>query len=130
VIAAILFCVSMVALGQFALYYWRASIANTAAKQVSDRVRLAAGIQAASASSRDFRAILIVYDLTPDLSGDGRKCRAIRVYFLFVEKIGRLIPPAANWAEAEKAMCARYVAAHLDQRLERNSGSATQLRGM
>ena len=31
-IAAITFCFSMVALGQFGLYYWRASIANTASR--------------------------------------------------------------------------------------------------
>lgn len=129
-IAATLFCISMVALGQFALYYWRGSIANTAAKQISDRVRVAAGIQTASVSSRDFRAILTVYDLTPDLKGAGRKCRAIRAYYFSVEKIGRLIPPAANWADTEKAMCTRYVAALLDQRLDRNTDSASQLRGM
>ena len=68
-IAAILFCFSMVAFGQFGLYYWRASIANKATRQVSDRVRVAAGIPAASVSSRDFRAILSVHDLMPDLRG-------------------------------------------------------------
>ncbi len=54
------------------------------------RIWVAAGIQAASVSSRDFRAILRVYGLTPDLSGDSRKCRAIRAYYFVVEKIGRL----------------------------------------
>ena len=68
-IAVILFCVSMVALGQFGLYYWRASIGNTATRQISDRVRVAAGIPAASVSARDFRAILSVNDLTPNLEG-------------------------------------------------------------
>jgi hypothetical protein len=120
----------MVAVGQFAFYYWRASIANTAARQVSDRARVAAGIQAPSLSSRDFRAILAAYDLTPDLTGHGRRHRAIRAYYTFVEKIGRLFPPAAGWAEAEMSMCSRYAAALLDERLQRNSDSATQMRGM
>jgi hypothetical protein len=130
VIAAILFCISSVAVGQFAFYYWRASIANTATRQVSDRVRAAAGIQTPSMSSRDFRAILAAYDLTPDLTGHGRRHRAIRAYYAFVEKAGRLFPLAAGWAEAEMSMCSHYAAALLDERLQRNADSATQMRGM
>jgi len=130
VIVAILFCILIVALGQFGLYFWRASIATTAARQVPNRVRVAAGIQATSLGSRDFRAILGAYDLTPDLTGHGRKHRAIRVYYTIVEKVGHRIPPAANWAEAEMAMCSRYAAALLDERLQRNADSATQMRGM
>jgi len=68
-IAGILFCASMVAFGQFGLYYWRVAIANTAGQQVSDRLRVAAGISTASVGSRDFRAILSVHDMTPDLRG-------------------------------------------------------------
>lgn len=129
-IVAILFCVLIVALGQFGLYFWRASIATTAARRVSDRVRVAAGIRTPSVSSRDFRAILGAYDLTPDLTGHGRKHRAIRSYYTFVEKVGHMIPPATNWAEAEMSMCSRYAAALLDERLQRNADSATQMRGM
>lgn len=129
-IAAILFCISMVAVGQFAFYYWRASIASTSTRQVSDRTRVAAGIQAPSVSSRDFRAILAAYDLTPDLTGNGRRHRAIRAYYPFIEKIGRLFPPAANWAEAEMSLCSHYAAAILDERLQCNADSATQMRGM
>lgn len=127
-IAAILFCVSMIALGQWALYYWRANITTTAARQVSDRVRAAAGVQTPSVSSRDFRAILSVFDLTPDLKGPGRRYPAIRAYYLVVEKIGRLIPLLTTWAEAEMVMCSRYAAAVLEQRLERNSQCSTQMR--
>jgi len=130
VIAAILFCFSMLAFGQFGLYYWRASIANTASRQFSDRVKVAAGIQATSVTSRDFRAILSVHDLTADLRGSGRKYRAIRAYYLIVEEIGRLIPPLTDWAETEMAMCSRYVAVLVDQLLERNMDCATQMRGI
>jgi len=130
VIAAILFCFSMIAFAQFALYYWRASIANTAKGEVSDRVRVAAGIPAGSVSSLDFRAILTVHDVTPDLGGSGRTFRAIRAYYQIVEKIGRLVPPLTHWAEAEMAMCSRYAAALVDQHLERNLLCAAQMRGI
>lgn len=129
-IAAILFCVSVIAFGQFMLYYWRASIANAANQQVSDRVRVAAGIPAAAVTSRDFRAIMTVHDLTPDLRGPGGAHRAIRAYYSIVENIGRLIPPLAGWAEREMAMCSRYVAVLVDQHLERNMDCAEQMRGI
>jgi hypothetical protein len=129
-IAAILFCVSIAALGQFGLYYWRATIANISRQQVSDRVRIAAGIPTLSARSRDFWAILSVLDLTPNLKGHGGNYRAIRAYYLVVEKIGSLIPSLAEWAEAEMEMCSRYVAVLVDQHLDRNMDCAIKLRGM
>jgi hypothetical protein len=129
-IAAILFCVSIVTLCQFGLYYWRATIANTATQQVSDRVRIAAGITTASVRALDFRAILSVHDLTPDLRGTGGRYRTIRAYYFVVEKIGRVIPSLTNWTEVEMATCSRYVAVLVDQHLERNLDCATQLRGI
>ena len=128
-IAAILFSLSVVAFGQFALYYWRASIAAASTGKVSDHVRVATGISAASISSRDFRAIVIIHELTPDLSGPGRGFRTIRAYYSIVEKIGRLIPLLNDWAEAEMAMCSRYAAVLVGQHLERNMDCMAQLRG-
>jgi hypothetical protein len=86
VIAAILFCVSTAAFCQFALYYWRANIANAATAEISDRVKIAAGISA-SVTSRDFRALLTVYDLTPDLAGSISPYKAIRSSYFIVKKL-------------------------------------------
>jgi hypothetical protein len=127
-IAAILFCVSLVALGQFGLYYWRATIANTSTQQVSDRVRIAAGIRTTSVRSQDFRAILSVHELTPNLRGHGGTYLTIRAYYLVVEKIGSTIPAVTEWAEAEMAMCSRYVAILVGQHLDRNLDCAIQSR--
>lgn len=43
--AAMLFTISIVALSQFALYYWRAVLAGVAALPVSDRVLAAAHVE-------------------------------------------------------------------------------------
>jgi hypothetical protein len=128
--AAILFLISVAAFGQFGIYYWRATIAAHSRVPVSDRVRVAAGISTTSVSSRDFRAILNVHDLTPDLRGPGGNFRAIRAYFQVVQKLGRLIPSATDWAEAEMTMCSRYMAARIDQHLERNMACAAHMRGI
>jgi hypothetical protein len=129
-IPAILFSISMVALGHFGIYYWRASIAATSRAPVSDRVRIAAGISTTSPGSRDFRAILNVHDLTPDLRGPAGKFRAIRAYYLVVETLGRLIPSVIVWVEAEMTICSRYVGVLVDQHLERNMACAARMRGM
>lgn len=129
-IPRILFCFSMVALGQFGLYYWRANMENTANRQISDRVKVAAGIPAAQVTSRDFRAILSIHELTPELKGSGSGYRTIRAYYSIVEEIGRLIPSLTGWAESEMTLCTRYAAVLVDQRLERNVRCAAQLRGI
>jgi hypothetical protein len=128
-ISTILLCVSIVSLGQFGFYYWRTMMISISALPVSDRIRVAAGIAAPAASSRDFRAILSVYDMVPDLRGCSTSLRAIRVYYSVVEKVGRLIPPIAKWSEAETTNCSRYAAVLLDQHLERNLACAAQVRG-
>jgi hypothetical protein len=130
VMAAILFCISMVAFSQFALYYWRATIAGIATRPVSDRVRAAAGISTPSFSSRDFRAILKVHELAPDLRGREGSFRTIRAYYSAMEKLGIVIPSARRWAEAEMATCSQYVAVLMDEHLERNLACSAQIRAM
>jgi hypothetical protein len=130
VIPAILFCISIVACGQFALYYWRATIGGLSARPVSDRVRIAAGISAPSIGSRDFRAILKINELSPDLRGPGASFRVIRGYYAGIEKLGRLIPSARSWAEGEMATCSRYAAVLMDQHLEKNMACSAHIRGM
>ena len=56
--AAILLCVSIVTLGQFCFYYWRATFVSVSAQPVSERIRVAAKMAAPAAGSQDFRAIL------------------------------------------------------------------------
>ena len=129
-IATILFAVSVVALAQFGLYYWRATISGVSSQTVSDRILAAAGITGTTIGARDFRNIIILNDLSPDLRGPNGNFRAIRLYYAVVEKLGRLVPVMANWAEAEMATCSRYVAVLMDQHMERNMVCAAQVRGM
>jgi len=129
-IAGILFAVSVVAFVQFGIYYWRATISGVAAQGVSDRIRVAAGITHASIGAKDFRSILILKDLSPDLRGPNGSFFAIRAYYGCMQNLGRIIPAMASWAESEMATCARYVAVLMDQHLERNMACAAQVRGL
>jgi hypothetical protein len=129
-IAAVLFMVSTVAFGQFALYYWRAIIAGVAAQPISDRVRTAAGITALQVGAQDFHNILSLHNLAPDLRGPNGSFCGVRAYYAAVKKVGRLIPAMASWANAEMLTCTRYVAVLVDQHLERNIACAAQVRGI
>jgi len=129
-IAVIICLVSVVAFGQFGLYYWRATISGIAAQAVSDRIRVAAGITHASIGAQDFRNIIILKDLSPDLRGPNGSFRAIRTYYAVVEKLGSIVPAMASWADTEMAICSRYVAVLMDQHLERNMVCAAQVRGV
>jgi len=129
-IPAIIFAVSVVAFAQFGLYYWRATISGIAAHAISDRIRVAAGITHDGIGAQDFRSILILKDLSPDLRGPHGNFAAIRAYYAVVEKLGSIVPAMADWANAEMATCSRYVAVLMDQHLERNMACAAQVRGM
>jgi hypothetical protein len=129
-IAAVLFMVSAVALVQFTLYYWRAIISGVANQPISDRIRTAAGIAAPQIGAQDFRSILSLHDLSPDLRGPNGNFFGVRAYYSMVEKLGSLIPAMASWANAEMLTCSRYVAVLVDQHLERNVVCAAEVRGI
>jgi hypothetical protein len=129
-IPAVILVISVVAFSQFGLYYWRATISGIAAQAISERIRVAAGITHDGIGAQDFRSILILKDLSPDLRGPNGNFTAIRAYYAVVEKLGSIVPAMANWANSEMATCSRYVAVLMDKHLERNMAYAAQARGM
>jgi hypothetical protein len=129
--AAMLFAISIVALSQFAAYYWRAMLAGVAAEPVSDRVLAAAGVQG-QLTGQDFPALLGLHDLTPELRSGGKGLGLVRRYFALVDGLasllGRSMPAVAAWSERELAVCARYAAVQIDRRLQINLELAESMR--
>jgi len=130
--AAMLFAISIVALTQFAAYYWRAMLAGAAAQPVSERVLAAAGVQNGQFTGQDFPALLGLHDLTPELRSGGKGLGLVRGYYALVDGIasllGRSMPAVASWCERELAVCARYAAVQIDRRLQANLELAASLR--
>jgi hypothetical protein len=91
---------------------------------------VAAGITHNAIGPQDFRNIIILKDLSPDLRGASGGFTVIRTYYAAVEKLGRLLPGIASWANAEMATCSRYAAVLMDQHLERNMVCAAEVRGI
>jgi hypothetical protein len=127
-----LLAISIVALSQFALYYWRAVLAGVAALPVSDRVLVAAHVENGRLMPKHFQTLAGLHDLTPDLNPKRGGLGLVRVYYRFIEGldavIGKKIPTFALWSERERALCARYAAVLVDRRLQANLDLAASLR--
>jgi hypothetical protein len=130
--AAMLLAISIVALSQFALYYWRAILAGVAAQPVSDRVLAAANVDAGRMKGDDFATFAGLHDLTPDLQTDRGGLGLVRAYYSIVEGLavlsGARMPAVAEWCERERVICARYAAVQIDRRLQSNLELSAALR--
>lgn len=130
--AAMLLAISIVALSQFALHYWRAVLAGVAAQPVSDRVLAAANLDAQRMKGVDFEALAGLHELTPELRPSGDGLTMVRAYYRVIEKLNTLsgvrLPAVAAWCERERVICARYAAVQIDRRLQTNLALAAALR--
>jgi hypothetical protein len=130
--AAMLFAISIVALTQFAAYYWRAMLAGAAAQPVSDRVLAAAGAQNGQLTGDDFPALVGLHELTPELRSSGSGLGLVRAYYSLVDGVkslaGSSMPAVSAWSQRELAVCARYAAVQIDRRLQANLELAESLR--
>jgi len=131
-LAAMLFAISIVALTQFAAYYWRAMLAGAAAQPVSERVLAAAGAQNGQLTGDDFPALVGLHELTPELRSSGSGLGLVRVYYSLVDGIKSLVgssmPAVGAWTQRELTVCARYAAVQIDRRLQANLELAESLR--
>lgn len=131
--SAMLLAISTVALGQFAVFYWRAVVAGIAALPVSEQVLAAAKVEGDDAiHGDDFRSFAKLHELTPDLSPRPVGLGFVPAYFNFLHAIGTLaagrVAAVADWAESERALCARYAAVQIDRRLQSNLALAAAMR--
>jgi len=130
--AAMLLAISIVALSQFALYYWRAVLAGVAAQPVSERVLAAANLDAGQMQGRDFEKLAGLHELTPDLQTSGDGLLLVRAYYRALEGLAKLsdvrMPVLSAWCERERVICARFTAVQIDRRLQTNLAMAAALR--
>ena len=130
--SAMLLTISVIALSQFALYYWRAVLSGVAAQPVSDRVMAAARVQDGRLTGEDFARLAGLHDLTPDLHPGRGGLGRVRLYFRAIDglksTVGRQLPSLAGWIERERLICARYAAVQIDRRLQANLALAAALR--
>lgn len=130
--SAMLLAISIIALSQFALYYWRAILAGVAAQPLSDRVLGAANVDAAGMNGQDFEKLAGLHELTPQLHPSNGGLATVRAYYKVIAALSQLagnhLPGLASWCERERVTCARYVAVQIERRLLANLALAAALR--
>ena len=130
--SAMLLTISVVALSQFAVYYWRALVMGVAAQPVSERVLEAAQVPDGALTGQHFRVFAELHDLTPDLRPRNRGLGFVRLYFytvhFFGKTLGRFSASIAEWTEREAVLCTRYAAVQIDRRLQANLALAASFR--
>lgn len=129
--AAMLLAISVIALSQFALYYWRAVLAGVAAQPVSERVLAAANLDVATMKGQDFEKLAGLHELTPDLQTSNDGLTLVRMYYRALEGLASLslrMPSLSAWCERERVICARFAAVQIDRRLQANLAMAAALR--
>ncbi len=131
-LSAMLLTISVVALSQFAVYYWRALVMGVASQPVSERVLEAAHVQDARLTGDHFKVFAELHNLTPDLRPGPRGLGFVRIYYSAVLALakfaGRFSHSIADWTERERVLCARYAAVQIDRRLQANLALAASIR--
>ena len=130
--ATMIFAIAIVALFQFALYYWRAVLTGVASQTVSNQVLEAAQVDESSLCGADFRKLASLHELTPELKSDHSGLGFVSAYYAAVSGLqtlfSRVSPTLANWGEREMTLCARYAAVQIDRRLQANLAQAASIR--
>jgi hypothetical protein len=130
--SAMLFTISLVALAQFALYYWRAVLTGVASQQIPSEILEAAQLEESNLNGSDFERLASLLTLTPELKSSSAGLGLVPAYFKIVGKIagsfGRLSPALLSWGEQEQVLCARFAAVQIGRRLEANLAQAASMR--
>ncbi len=131
-LSSVLLLISITALLQFALYYWRAVVTGVAAKPISDRVFAAAGLAESQIAASHFDKLSGLHDITPNLERGQNGLGLVRLYYQTVQLIGKMagsrLPAVLNWSQRERVVCARYAAVQIGRRLDASLAMAASVR--
>jgi hypothetical protein len=127
-----LLAIAIVALAQFALYYWRAVLTGVASQPVSSRVFEAAQVSEPLLQGADFVKLASLHALTPELEASNSGLGLVSAYYTLMSQVdalfGKLSPALMNWSERERVLCVRYAAVQIDRRLQSNLAQAASMR--
>ncbi|HKW89349.1 MAG TPA: hypothetical protein VJN21_11400 [Candidatus Acidoferrales bacterium] len=120
--AAFILVMSVVALVQFAISQWRSMWIVVAEQPLSNRFETATGIAANSIVPEDFNILARAWEQLPAAPHERNPwLREVRIYYKTLcalsKSCERRFPSLAGRARRETVVCAKYMAAVLDQRL-------------
>lgn len=130
-VAVLILGFALMAVGQFWLSWWRATIGSVAEKGFSEPLRAAASLGSNAVSGRDFATFVALYETCPSLKKESNRLCAVQWYFRMLRGVARVfgaIRAVGEWAEREMATCARYAAVCVDQRMRGTRAVWAQMR--
>lgn len=130
--AIMIFLIAIMALLQFAVYYWRAVLAGVASQPVSERVLEAAHLEENRLCGADFERLVTLLEMTPELKKGNGGLGLAGAYYALVQSVSAVFsqysPAVVSWSEREGALCARFAAVQIDRRLQANLAQAASIR--
>ena len=88
-------------------------------------------------NTKSFNDVAVYQEICPDLGeGSGPHLHRARLYYRFVQLLGalgtRILPSkdSTRWVEREMALCTRYAAVVLSQRLEHNRALMAEINSL
>lgn len=130
-IASLILVFSVAALIQFAVSQWRSMWIDVAEQPLSKSFETATGIAAGAVDSEDFTVLIQAWEQLPAAPRERNSwLKEVRIYYRTLRAISnsseRMFPALAERTKKETAMCAKYVAAILDERLNASLAYAAQ----
>jgi hypothetical protein len=134
-IAAFILVISLAAMVQFAVLSWRAGLLRLAGEPQQGKADSPVAPCLNLSQSHNFKDLYTYQELCPDLGGgDAPDLRFVCLYYRVLESLsalaGAILPKglATGWAQGEMALCTRYTAVVLSQRLARNQAWLADVR--
>jgi len=126
-VAAFIFVLSAAAMLHFAMMSWRAGLMRVAGKRLPGEMEATRAVFATFLAEQDFKSLGAWREICPDLSQvDEPSFRSVNLYYRalrVLSALGRAISSStssARWTQTEMALCTRYAAVRLSERLDRN----------
>lgn len=130
--AAFILVLSVAALGQFAVFYYRAILVSVAAYPLTGYIQQIQGFPERPLRSEDFDVLLQLQQICPQVGPDARSLKIAQVYYRALSAAKRAVngflPMMNSWMEREQTLCAQFAAVLLDQRLARTAAEAAEVR--
>lgn len=131
-VPAMILGLSLAALAQFVVFYYRAVLATVASQPLSGHVQQVDGFPTRPLRAADFPGLVTLQNICPQVGPEARSLKIARLYFRVLAavkgSINGAFPALSRWADREQTLCAQFAAVLLDQRLARTAAAAAQMR--
>ena len=110
--AAFILMLSLAALGQFVVFYYRAILVSVAAYPLTGYVQQVQGFPDRPLCHEDFDVLLRLQQICPQVGPDARSLNVARVYYRLLSAAKRIVngflPVMHSWMEREQTLCAQF----------------------